>query len=69
MTKISMDKRYMTLDERPVRIYAIDGGGSMPVHGAYQASMNGWLITDWSAVGKFTMRGGMHPLDLVEIDT
>jgi hypothetical protein len=31
---ISMDKQYRTRDGREVRIYAVDGGGKYPIHGA-----------------------------------
>ena len=47
---IDKSKQYRTRDGRAVRIYAVDGGGDWPVHGAY---MHGdtWRIISWTAEG------------------
>ena len=48
---ISMEKNYRTRDGREVRIYAMDGGGYWPVHGAIQLSCSGWMPTSWDNDG------------------
>jgi hypothetical protein len=60
---IDIDKKYRTRDGREVRIYAVDGGGSHPVHGAIK-STEGWDCHSWRRTGCW-----MHPeglLDLIE---
>ena len=47
---ISIDKKYRTRDGREVRIYAVDGRGKHPVHGAYLTE-DGWKAYDWAADG------------------
>ena len=49
---ISMDKQYRTKDGREVRIYAVDGGGYYPVHGAIKTD-NGWDNTCWEKNGQY----------------
>jgi hypothetical protein len=48
---ISKDKQYRTRDGREVRIYATDGGGDYPVHGAILGH-DGWQHFMWRATGK-----------------
>jgi len=48
---ISKDKTYRTRDGREVRIYATDGGGDYPVHGAILGHY-GWQQFMWGANGK-----------------
>jgi hypothetical protein len=48
---ISKDKTYRTRDGREVRIYATDGGGDYPVHGA-MLGHDGWQQFMWRANGK-----------------
>jgi hypothetical protein len=64
---ISKDKTYRTRDGREVRIYAIDGRGDYPVHGAIQ-TITGWEAHIWFKSGKSifedeTERSG----DLIEV--
>ena len=47
---ISMDKKYRTRDGREVRIYATDGGGEVPVHGAVKGP-TGWVSCCWQRDG------------------
>lgn len=47
---IDPKKQYRTRDGREVRIYAVDGGGDLPVHGAYMHG-NTWRIISWTAAG------------------
>ena len=48
---ISKDKQYRTRDGREVRIYATDGGGDYPVHGA-MLGHDGWQHFMWRVNGK-----------------
>jgi hypothetical protein len=64
---ISKDKTYRTRDGREVRIYATDGCGRFPIHGAVKISA-GWLTKNW------TLDGHQNPeeswssdLDLIEV--
>ena len=64
---ISKDKTYRTRDGREVRIYATDGRGDYPVHGAIQ-TITGWEAHIWFKSGKSifeddTERSG----DLIEV--
>ena len=43
---ISLDKNYRTKDGKEVRIYAIDGGGDFPVHGAVYVNCS-WISETW----------------------
>ncbi len=63
---ISKEKQYRTRDGRKVRIYAVDGGGGMPVHGAILE--NGvWLTERWSAGGEWAPQDcAASPYDLIE---
>jgi len=72
--KISLTKKYRTRDGRAVRIYAVDGAVSHPVHGAVCTSfeMSGllhelWSSTIWTLKGSRIMDGVRSFDDLVEI--
>jgi hypothetical protein len=62
---ISKDKQYKTQDGREVRIYATDGTGPYPVHGAIRES-NGWYSCSWSQYGKYSEEPD-SPSHLIEI--
>jgi hypothetical protein len=51
MDKISMGKQYATRDGRDVRIYATDGRGVFPVHGAIMGD-DKWCLSQWDPDGK-----------------
>ena len=56
-------KRLQTRDGAAVRIYAIDGVGIKPVHGAYKTS-TGWQLCSWTLKGEYcTVLGS--PRDLI----
>jgi hypothetical protein len=61
---ISMDKKYRTREGDEVRIYALDGGGTSPVHGAYKDPM-GWVSCSWMQEGFKAILEG--PYDLIEV--
>ena len=65
MDKISKDKQYTTRDGREVRIYATDGTGPYPVHGAIRES-NGWYSCNWSQYGKYSEEPD-SPSHLIEV--
>jgi hypothetical protein len=65
MEKISKDKQYKTRDGRDVRIYATDGTGPYPVHGAIRES-TGWYGCNWSQYGKYSEEPD-SPSHLVEV--
>ena len=59
-------KKYRTRDGREVRIYAVDGGGGMPVHGAILENGE-WLTERWSAGGEWAPQDcAASPYDLIE---
>lgn len=51
----------------PVRIYAIDGGGDKPIHGAFLDPKSGWDLMDWRADGTFMLDGKESLLDIVAV--
>jgi hypothetical protein len=64
---IDAKKTYRTRGGSPVRIYAIDGRGNVPVHGAYERN-DGWQVGEWAADGKSLPGSTMlHALDLIEV--
>lgn len=63
---ISKDKTYTTRDGREVRIYATDGGGLYPVHGAYQRADGIWCIAERTEDGHCSYKGEEGALDLIE---
>jgi len=63
--KISLDKEYRTRRGHKVRLYAIDGLGTNPVHGA--RLINGiWEQTSWRRNGAY-YADSQYRLDLVEV--
>jgi hypothetical protein len=61
---IDPKKQYRTRDGREVRIYAVDGGGSLPVHGAIKNTY-GWEPYQWIKDGRSYLKDG--PEDLIEV--
>lgn len=59
-------KTYRTRDGREVRIYAVDGEGVYPVHGSILED-GLWCPNQWKPDGNFTLSGGSHPSDLIEV--
>jgi hypothetical protein len=49
--KVEMGKEYTTRDGRAARIYAADGGGTYPVHGAIRADDGSWIGRSWKVNG------------------
>ena len=64
---IDINKKYQTRDGREVRIYATDGGGPQPIHGAI-SGLNFWSTANWSKNGSYTVVYGQeHDNDLIEV--
>lgn len=51
MTPFKAGETYRTRDGREVRIYATDGGGEWPIHGAFRGNDGEWQIERWTAKG------------------
>ena len=62
---IDINKEYRTRDGREVRIYAIDAGGSHPVHGAIKDGER-WSQGGWSQDGLWYGCAG-DDYDLIEV--
>ena len=62
---IDMNKKYKTRDGRKVRIYAVDGGGDYPVHGAIKEE-GVWLFESWASDGQYSFCQGITDSDLIE---
>ena len=60
---ISIDKQYRTRNGKEVRIYAVDGCGDYPIHGAVQ-NCQGWSCFSWPATG---LHESCENIDLIEI--
>ena len=64
---IEMGKKYRTRDGRDVRIYAVDGYGYYPVHGAYLGN-DGWVDCTWTLDGRYDhFDKNEKALDLIEV--
>ena len=61
---IDKSKTYRTRDGREVRIYATDGRGDWPVHGAIK-NEDGWCHTSWLSNGKWQVTD--MSVDLIEV--
>ena len=64
--EISLDKKYKTQDGQEVRIYALDGQGHWPVHGAFKDD-RGWWSAQWNLKGLYFGNSDPSGLDLVEV--
>lgn len=65
---IDPSKTYRTRNGREVRIYATDGGGSNPVHGAIKDGEK-WFVSAWYPNGSWFEAVGNEPHDndLIEV--
>ena len=67
------DERHMVPNEAartragsPVRIYAVDGGGDHPVHGAWYNDIEGvWIPCTWSHDGFFVSAEFPRSVDII----
>jgi len=63
---IDKDKQYKTRDGREVRIYATDGRGVFPVHGAIK-HVEGWTSVSWCEDGMHLGNNKQTEYDLIEV--
>ena len=68
---IELGKQYKTKGGREVRIYAVDGGGRFPVHGAVKLNDGTWRQEEWTPTGSYNGERDGHSLpnahDLIEV--
>lgn len=68
---IELGKQYKTRDGCEVRIYAMDGGGRFPVHGAVKLDDGTWRQEEWTLTGSYNGEKDGHTLphhlDLIEV--
>ena len=62
---IDKNKQYTTRCGLPFRLYATDGGGDYPVHGAVLKD-DKWNIDCWTCDGMF-IQSSEHSFDLIEV--
>ena len=66
---IDINKKYRTRDGREVRIYALDGHGTMQIHGAFIGSGHNegkWVAWQWMANGRTGVLSETE-MDLIEV--
>ena len=63
---IDINKKYRTRDGKEVRIYAVDGNGPYPIHGAIKTE-HGLSVACWDDDGNYY--GTTPNLNLVEVKT
>jgi hypothetical protein len=63
---IDINKKYKTRDGQDVRIYAVDGNGPYPVHGAVEPKTDFWIPESWTPSGKTSCKVNSSN-DLVEV--
>lgn len=62
---IDPKKQYRTRDGEEVRIYAVDGDGANPIHGAI-LTKHGWKVNSWGRDGKWCPNS-TYGVDLIEV--
>ena len=64
---ISKSELYTTRVGSPVRLYALDGGGEYPVHGAYWEGVEPmWHPMSWRMDGTFVHPAHPRSIDLID---
>ncbi len=68
MTKVELGKQYKLRNGAEARVYAVDGSGDYPVHGAY-VNEHGLVMMSWREDGRCWRSGHSRdePYDLVEV--
>jgi hypothetical protein len=65
---ISLNKKYKTKGGKEARIYAVNCGGTYPVHGAYRSVDGDWVSQSWTNDGMFNLSDCLgSDFDLVEV--
>jgi len=66
--QIDLKKEYRTLNKQAVRLYAKDGDGEYPVHGAvFSLEHQVWVVCEWTIYGRAYPSDTKNYLNLVEI--
>jgi hypothetical protein len=65
---IDITKKYTTRNGLPVRIYAGDGAGGHPIHGAIKFE-GGWSHNTWCADGAYTAGETFDSRSLIPVKT
>jgi len=63
---IDINKTYRTRCGHQVRIYATDGAGCYPIHGAY-CEDGEWIVATWAIEGQNSLRNKETQFDLIEV--
>lgn len=63
--KLEAGKLYRTRSGNIARVYATDGIGSYPVHGAIAHSRGAWEHLAWTESGRFNLNNKLGYLDIV----
>lgn len=66
MGSIDLNRKYRTRDGREVRLYALDGDGASPIHGAAKTDGQ-WRSYSWSPSGNYLQSHEDFRADLVEV--
>lgn len=64
---IDKNKTYRCRAGWEVRIYATDGAGETPIHGAFKGMMQQWYDARWSMTGRHDNYPHPTDLDLIEV--
>lgn len=64
---IDINKKYRTRGGHPARLYAVDAGGCLPIHGAVQGGKL-WIAASWNSDGRISDIQ-LNPSDLIEVRT
>lgn len=65
MTTFEPGKTYRTRDGREARVYAVDGGGNWPVHGAIRGRDGVWSAEAWTKDGWCSVWDEVSDCDLL----
>lgn len=65
---LDLTKPVQTRDGREVRVYATDGYGSHPIHGAIK-SVGEWQMVSWQKGGQIYELSAINRSDLVNVPT
>ena len=64
---IDLEKPLQTRDGQQIRIYATDGSGDYPLHGAFLRK-DGWNKESWTVEGKYVV-GEDNEWDIINVKT
>lgn len=62
---MGVSKTRITIKGTIVKIYNTNAGGEYPIHGAYNAGDDEWILACWTKEGR-KFNGTRHELDLLD---